>query len=87
MKSATTSAPDLHLGTMILFLKKRSNQLMTQQRPHCEKISACLPRHPAVAYLRVVANQGGCLATMAQADDQRLVTPTTLSFSNISPLR
>ena len=26
MKSATTSAPALHLGTMILFLQKRSNQ-------------------------------------------------------------
>jgi hypothetical protein len=28
MKSATTSAPALHLGTMILFLQKRSNQAM-----------------------------------------------------------
>jgi alpha-1,6-mannosyltransferase len=27
MKSATTSAPALHLGTMILFLQKRSNQI------------------------------------------------------------
>jgi hypothetical protein len=26
MKSATTSVPALHLGTMILVLKKRSNQ-------------------------------------------------------------
>jgi hypothetical protein len=28
MKSAMTSAPALHLGTMILFLQKRSNQSM-----------------------------------------------------------
>ena len=28
MKSATTSAPALHLGTVILFLQKRINQLI-----------------------------------------------------------
>jgi hypothetical protein len=28
MKSATTSAPALHLGMMILFLQKRSNRTM-----------------------------------------------------------
>src|SRR6266478_2422815 len=33
MKSATTSAPALHLGTVILFLQKRSNQTMNPTVP------------------------------------------------------
>jgi hypothetical protein len=39
MKSATTSAAALHLGTMILFLQKRSNQTMKPTQPLCCKLS------------------------------------------------